>query len=92
MEFDATQTDFAGTAIHDQDSGVVAIDGDDLGALRVEGAFVVGALLGFVPAPDRRDVLTHGRTVQAVAEFAVGRRRRAQADHGRGGAHAPRLA
>ena len=63
---------------------VFALALDTLGAARVESAGVETALDGLVPAPDRRDVVTHGGLVQLEAELAVGRCGPPQCDDGHG--------
>jgi MFS family permease len=81
-DLDAGEVDLARPVFDVQHADICPAGGDDLPAVRVEPAGVEATLALLVPPPDRGDVAAHGGLVQAEAELAVGRGRRAQPDAG----------
>src|SRR6516165_1989058 len=73
MDLDARNVDLAGPVFDVEHADVCLTGGDDLPPAPVESASVGSTLRLVVPPPDRGDVVTHGRLVQLVAEFAVSR-------------------
>jgi hypothetical protein len=61
--FDSGQVDLAG-AVFDVHADIGLVGGDDLPAVRVEGAGMKRALGLLVPLPDRGDIVARGGFVQ----------------------------